>query len=58
MKQLETLGARLDSALTQLEAKTASPVAEALLGAGIGVALIAAGLIALFVFLKLLTALF
>lgn len=58
MKQLEAFGTQLDSALTQLEAKTASPVAEALLGAGMGIALIVGGLVALFVFLKLLTALF
>ena len=58
MKQLEALGVRLDSALTQLEARTASPVAEALLGAGLALGLIVGGLVGLFIFLKLLTALF
>ena len=58
MKQLEALGTRLDGALTKLEARTASPVAEALLGVSLALALIAGGLIGLFVFLRLLTALF
>lgn len=58
MKQIEALGARLDGALTQLEARTASPFAEALLGVSLAVGLIGGGLVGLFVFLKLLTALF
>ena len=58
MKQLEALGVRLDSALTQLEARTASPVAEALLGVSMALGLIGGALVGLFVFLKLLTALF
>jgi hypothetical protein len=58
MKQLEALGARLDGALTALEAHTASPFAEALLGVAMAVGLIGGGLVGLFVFLKLLTALF
>jgi hypothetical protein len=58
VKKLEALGTRLDGAMTQLEAKAASPVAEALLGVGMALGLIAGGLVGLFVFLKLLTALF
>ena len=58
MNQLESFGTRLEGALTDLEARTASPVAEALLGVGMGVAAVIGGLVALFVFLKLLTALF
>ena len=58
MKQLEALGSRLDSALTALEANTASPVAEALLGVSMALGLIGGGLVGLFVFLKLLTSLF
>ena len=58
MKQLEALGTRLDGALTVFEAHTASPVAEALLGVSLALGLIGGGLVGLFVFLKLLTALF
>lgn len=58
MKQLEALGTRLDGALTELEARTASPVAEALLGVSLALGLIGGGVVGLFVFLKLLTALF
>ena len=58
MRQLEALGTRLDGALTALEARTASPVAEALLGIAMALGLIGGGLLGVFVFLKLLTALF
>jgi hypothetical protein len=58
MKQLEAIGARLDGVLTELEAHTASPLAEALLGVSMALGLIGGGLVGLFVFLKLLTALF
>jgi hypothetical protein len=58
MKQLETLGSRLDSALDQLEARTTSPLSQALLGVSMALGIIAGGLIGLFLFLKLLTALF
>jgi hypothetical protein len=58
MKQLDALGSRLDGALREIEARTASPVAEALLGVSMALALIFGGLAGLFVFLKLLTALF
>lgn len=58
MKQLEALGARLDGVVTELETRTASPFAEALLGVAMALGLIGGGLVGLFVFLKLLTALF
>jgi hypothetical protein len=58
MKQLEALGTRLDSALAELETHTASPIAEALLGVSMALGLVGGGLVGLFVFLKLLTALF
>ena len=58
MKQLEAFGVRLDSALGEIEAHTASPLAQALLGISMALGLIAGGLIGLFVFLKLLTTLF
>jgi hypothetical protein len=58
MKQLEALGIRLDSVLTELETHMASPIAEALLGVAMALGLIGGGFVGLFVFLKLLTALF
>ena len=58
MKQLDALGGRLDGALTQIEARTASPLVEALLGVSMALGVIVGGLVGLFVFLKLLTALF
>jgi len=58
MKRLDTVGATLDDALDELESHTASPVAEALLGMAMALGLIGGGLVGLFVFLKLLTALF
>jgi hypothetical protein len=58
MKQLEALGTRLDGVLSALDARTASPIAEALLGVSMALGLIGGGLLGLFVFLKLLTALF
>ena len=58
MRQIEAIGQRLELALTDIEARTSSPAAAALLGVGMAVATIACGLVALFVMLKLLTALF
>jgi len=58
MRQIDALGVRLDDALTALEGRTASPVAQAALGISMGLGLIAGGLVGLFVFLKLLTGLF
>jgi len=45
MRQLEALGTRLDGALSALEARTASPVAEALLGVAMAIGLIGGGLV-------------
>jgi hypothetical protein len=58
MRQLQTLGSRLERGFDAVEAQTATPARALALGVGLALGVIGGGLIGLFVLLKLLTAIF
>ncbi len=58
MKQLDRLGQQLERGFAAIEAQTAAPARAFGLGIVLAVGVIAGGLAGLFVFLRLLTALF
>jgi hypothetical protein len=58
MRQLEAVGTHLEGVFDAIEAWTSSPARASALGVALALAVIGAGLVSLFVLLKVLTALF